>query len=244
MIRYINASDLCKILGTDYCFYWTQRQDILRILYGIKSPDELMESITNTQKNKIIETVKKMNILPEWEIIKKHKKDLDSILYTEIQNSKNEIINGDDYNTHRDIFTNQLPTELKKVVESDFTKSKGVYDESIIIRDRNLNKSNELKYFSFTIEGQCYKIGCRFDSPLIEIKSRKNKLLGVTRYELVQVMVYMAVEKVKQWTLVEKFNDQIIDHLIEFDEVFFENVKIDLHRRWNQLIKEYSKDSL
>jgi len=83
-----------------------------------------------------------------------------------------------------------------------------------------------------------YKIGCRFDGPQIEIKTRKSKLLGVPEYENVQMHLYMSINKSEYWTLKEKFNDQVVDHQIFFNDVFFKKIKQDIHKNWEYYLNK------
>ena len=68
-------------------------------------------------------------------------------------------------------------------------------------------------------------------------KTRKTKLLGVPDCEKVQIHIYMAVEKCKSWTLIEKYLDQEVEHLINFDQEFFDKMKNDLHNSWETNLK-------
>ena len=229
--RYINASDVPKLLGRDYRFFWTTENDISRIIFGKKIQSELTMAIKETPE----ETLEKM-VPGELTNIKKRK-----LLEESIINNKKQITQSDthtEYTTRENEFVSQLPKEIQQVVIQQFTMERGNVEESRIAKEYNIPKTNKLEYFTFKIEGSRYKIGSRFDGPQIEIKTRKNKFMGVPDYEKVQLHVYMATSGVKEWTLKEKFNDQVIDHQIFFDEAFFDKIKIDIHKNWEHHLKK------
>jgi hypothetical protein len=221
--RYINASDVPKLLGRDYGFFWTTDLDISRIIHGKKVKNELRQAIEEIPD----ETLAK---LVPGELTKKRKLLEDCII-----NHKKQITSLDthlEYTTQESNFVNQLPEEIQKIVKKEFTMERGNVEESRIIKECKIPKTNKLEYLTFNVEDTKYKIGSRFDGPQIEIKTRKNKFMGVPEYEKVQLHIYMATSKTKEWTLKEKFNDQIIDHQIFFDDSLFEKIKNDIHKNW------------
>jgi hypothetical protein len=48
----------------------------------------------------------------------------------------------------------------------------------------------------------------------------------------------MAVSNCTSWVLKEKFNDQVIEHEIFFNEFFFEKLKSDIHSRWEYFLQK------
>jgi hypothetical protein len=46
----------------------------------------------------------------------------------------------------------------------------------------------------------------------------------------------MATRGVLEWTLKEKYDGVVRDHIVQFNNTFFENVKNDLHKSWENLI--------
>ena len=228
--RYINASDVPKLLGREYRFFWTTDTDISRIIFGKKIQSELTQAIEKIPE----ETLAKL--VPGPESTKKRK-----LLEESILNNKKRITNCDthpEYITQENEFVSQLPEEIREVVTQQFTMERGNVEESRIVKEYNITKTNKLEYLTFKIEGTMYKIGSRFDGPQIEIKTRKNKFMGVPDYEKVQLHIYMATSGVKEWTLKEKFNDQVIDHQIFFDDALFDKIKIDIHKNWERYLKK------
>jgi len=228
MSRYINASDVPRLLGKEYQFFWTTDSDINRIIFGKFVKPELTIAI-NELPDKILN-----ELIPDGDITKKRKKLTEHIIET-----KNKITSSEthvEYINNEKDFIKHLPSSLQKIVEKDFTMERGNFEEARVIKEFNIPKTNKLMYYSFTQDNIKYKIGCRFDGPQIEIKTRKNKLLGVPEYELVQMHLYMATENTEQWTLKEKFNDQVVDHEIFFNKLFFEKIKTDIHNRWEYFL--------
>ena len=127
--------------------------------------------------------------------------------------------------------------EITNLVKRELTMERGNVEESRIRKEYKIPKDNTLKYYTFEVDKTNYKIGCRFDGPQVEIKTRKNKFIGVTEYDRVQLHIYMAVSNSDSWVLKEKFNDQIVDHQIFFDSAFLTKIKNDIHNRWNYFLK-------
>ena len=325
MARYINASDVSKVLGKKYNFTWAKPDEILKIINNKREkfvenvnfelnkctqdliqhlPKQDLKSIINTFKTSEELTddykvyCKDKNLIFEedlWELssemsseeIDYTKLDLNELKdilseyslstkgtkqeliyrienYNEILNEKLETISEIKQNIKTEIVVNNLNeikketvhidkhidyitktksllntinnVELKKALSSDFTMDRGNVEEIKIIKECNIKKDNKLRYFNFNVDEQKYKVGCRFDGEQVEIKCRKNKFLGVPVYEKVQMHFYMAAINVNEWTLKEKYNDQIKDHFIEFDNTFFEEVKNDLHDSWESFV--------
>ena len=274
MARYINASDVSKVLGKKYNFNWVKPDEVLKII--------------NNKREKFVENVNfELNKCTQHLIQHLPKQDLKSIIntfktseeltkgtkqeliygienYNEILNEKLETISEIKQNIKTEIVVNNLNkikketvhidkhidyviktkcllntinnVELKEALSSDFTMDRGNVEEIKIIKECNIKKDNKLRYFNFNVDEQKYKVGCRFDGEQVEIKCRKSKFLGVPDYEKVQMHFYMAAINVNEWTLKEKYNDQIKDHLIEFDNTFFEEVKNDLHDTWESFV--------
>jgi len=229
--RYINASDVSKLLGCEYRFFWTTDLDISRIIFGKKIQNDLTRVIKDISE----ETLEKL-VPGEATTSKKRKLLEDSIINNKKQITSSETHAG--YVSQETEFVNQLPTEIQEVVKKEFTMERGNVEESRIAKEYNIPKTNKLEYLMFKVEGSKYKIGSRFDGPQIEIKTRKNKFMGVPDYEKVQLHIYMATSGVKEWTLKEKFNDQVIDHQIFFDESFFDKLKMDIHKNWEYHLKK------
>jgi hypothetical protein len=225
MSRYINASDISKLLGREYGFFWSTTDDIRRILKCEKNnKDPVKDALSSLTKDDLIKTAEALNCIPNVDKImkvleKKKMKITDSGNHSEYINLTNGLVD-------------KLPGVLNNAIVDDFCLQRGISEESKILESRNIKKDNRLRYLNFKVENQWYKIGCRFDGPQVEIKTRKSKLLGVPDYEKVQIHIYMAVSGCDSWTLIEKYNDQEVDHLINFDPVFFDKVKNDLHQKW------------
>tara|TARA_R110002074_G_scaffold121909_2_gene256403 strand:+ start:329 stop:1198 length:870 start_codon:yes stop_codon:yes gene_type:complete len=90
-----------------------------------------------------------------------------------------------------------------------------------------IEKDNARKFWEF-MPG--FGIVGRFDGfneegTLVEIKNRMRRLFGtVVEYEKVQVHVYMAMSRKTQAQLVERYQDQIMVHEVEFDQQFMDGV--------------------
>ena len=227
--RYINASDLGKLLGKKYGFFWTSDSDIERIIFNKKIEPEIKKILNELPEEILYQTLDTLGI-PKKRKIEENK---ESVLNS-INDTKKKITDEDfiEYKSSACDYLNTLPNVLKKAVDTEFTLEYGKVQESKIIEEFSIKKTNKLHYLDFSVNKIKYKIGCRFDGPQIEIKTRKNKFLGVTHYEYAQITVYMAVAKKKTWALKEKWNDKINDHQVFFDESFFEKLKNDIHNSW------------
>ena len=261
MARYINASDLGKLLGSDYSFHWTTDSDVQRIIFNKRQESDIKKAIDVLPEKTISETIQQF-IEPETDIskiktiLKKrkirvpdqpdeivnmyNKSELERVICC----SKKEITQNEShsaYSKNKETFSEQLPEPLQKAVTESFNMERGNVEESRIIKKYDIPKTNKLEYYTFDVHSQKYKIGCRFDGPGVEIKTRVKRFLGVPDYEKVQIHVYMAVSNSDRWLLKEKFNDQIIDHEIFFNEFFFEKMKTDIHSRWEYFYKKNKK---
>ena len=317
MERYINASDVSKIIGKKYGHIWAKPHEILNIINGHREkkivnfelnnftqnliqhlPKQDIENMVSTFKTteelsdeyKFYCKIKNLvfdnelwEINPEESYLDYTKLDLNNlkdillendlsdkgdkqeliyrieefnekikiiseikqtikteIIVNNLNKIKKEIVHIDkhvDYITETKYLLSKIENvELKEAISSDFTMDRGNVEEIKIIKEYGIKKDNKLRYFNFKVNKQKYKVGCRFDGEQVEIKCRKSKFLGVPDYEKVQIHFYMAAINVKEWTLKEKYNDQIKDHLIEFDNTFFEEVKNDLHNSWESFV--------
>jgi hypothetical protein len=262
-MRYLNASDVCKLLGPEYGFHWTNDSDIQRIVFNKFQVSEVKKAIEFLPETDLVETLQQFktetDILKIKKVLKKRKIDIPSTeselihVYKKselehiINLNKKEITNEQlhiDYSKNITTFSEKLPPLLQKVVTQDFNKERGNVEESRIIKSYELKKTNELKYLTFLVNNEYYKIGCRFDAPGIEIKTRTKKFLGIPDYEKVQLHIYMEVSKESKWILKEKYNDQIIDHEILFDEFYFNKMKTDIHNRWEHYLFKGKHHSL
>lgn len=65
------------------------------------------------------------------------------------------------------------------------------------------------------------------DGRIVEIKNRVNRLFGkMVEYERIQVMSYMYIYGVSSGVLVERFNDDVLTHDVEFDSAFWNEVVV------------------
>jgi hypothetical protein len=304
-MRYINSSDVAKLLGEEYGFMWTTPQDIDNIIHGRRVRFDDSKPLFRLEKD----TVKVLEDLPTEEVKKIAKKleyddvslpDLKKMLKSKklsVSGSRNELVDRLETKKEETIFKkvtdDEIKTELsnrklstegdkkelferltravttekvvdklsdtkKSVVHSDkhdefvkkkeellikvpqlkqaldkeFTLDRGNAEEAKIVQEYNIQKDNKLHYYKFEVDGQEYKVGCRFDGEGVEIKCRKNRFVGVPMYESVQVHFYMAISKVDTWILKEKYGDRIRDHIVKFDKDFFNDIKYDLHDAW------------
>ena len=275
MSRYINASDVSKLLGEEYEVYWSTKAENLNIINNIREKYQPNKPITFELNAKTVETIQTLepveittivNSIQAPEELERTKsltaKDLRVILdLPSTDRSKKENL-LDQYNkkivieslnktkketvvlgTHSEyssktaeVLANVVHPVLKAVLDKDFTMERGNVEEEKIIKDYGINKDNKFHYYLFKVDDQRYKVGCRFDGENVEIKTRKNKFLGVPKYEKVQMHFYMAASRTFSWTLKEKYGDRVQDHLVQFDSEFFEKVKTDLHDAWEDLM--------
>jgi hypothetical protein len=221
--RYINASDVSKLLGREYSFYWGTINEVHKILKNERKDNEVQEKLKVMSSDDIQKTADVLECVP----------NVDKILKV-LETKKRKITNCefDEYTQKTSELLTKLPEELSKSVLSDFCMDYGNKQEALILEQRNIKKDNKLRYLNFKIGTQWYKIGCRFDGPSVEIKTRKSKFLGVPDYEKVQVHIYMAINNSDSWTLIEKYGNEEREHKIIFDPLFFEKVKNDLHNKW------------
>ena len=62
--RYINASDVSKVLGKDYGFYWAKQHEILDIIFNLREkyvPSELNFELNNNTQH-LIENLPKQEL--------------------------------------------------------------------------------------------------------------------------------------------------------------------------------------
>lgn len=304
-MRYINSSDVAKLLGEEYGFMWTTPQDIENIIHGRRVRFDESKPLFRLEED----TVKVLNDLPTEDVKKIAKKleyddvslpDLKKMLKSKklsVAGSRDELVDRLETKKEETIFkkvtdaeiktelgTRNLSTEgdkkelferltraittdkvvdklsdtkksvvhtdkhddfvkkkeelltkvpqLKQTLEKEITLDRGNAEESKIVKECNIQKDNKLHYYKFEVDGQEYKVGCRFDGEGVEIKCRKNRFVGVPMYESVQIHFYMAISKVDKWILKEKYGDRVRDHVVKFDTSFFEDIKVDLHDAW------------
>jgi hypothetical protein len=218
MTRYINASDICKLLGKKYGFYWTTDNDINRIVFGHKIKPEIQTTFENVPEEVL-------NNFVNPDLPKKRKIE-------ELIEHVKEISTTDSFPQSSKDFISKFPQDSQKEIERSLTMERGNFKEQELLEKLNVTKTNKISYYTFTEGNQKYKIGCRFDGPQIEIKTRKNKKIGLTRYERVQLTVYMAVSKTNEWILKEIYLDTVEDFPLTFDPVFMDQIKKDIHESW------------
>lgn len=276
-IRYINASDVSKLLGPEYDVYWSTKAENLNIINNIREKYQPNKPITFELNTKTIETIQTLepveitaivNTIQAPEELERTQsltaKDLRIILELPTTNRSKKEVLVEQYNkkivieslnktkketvvlnTHVEyssktakVLAQIVHPVLKAVLDTDFTMERGNVEEEKIIKEFNIKKDNKFRSCSFKVGEQGYKVGCRFDGENVEIKTRKTKFLGVPIYEKVQMHFYMATSCVTEWTLKEKYSDKVQDHLVQFDNAFFEKVKLDLHKSWESLISQ------
>ena len=208
-------------------------KDLKEILldYGLSTTGKKQELIDRIEK----EESEKDEIIQ----VEKHKIDT-NIVINSLNEFKKESIH---LPTHCEyiaktceVMSKVVVPVLKTALVHDFTMERGNVEEEKIVKEFNIVKDNKLHFHEFAVNNQSYKVGCRYDGDKVEIKTRKSKFLGVPEYEKVQMHFYMATRGVLEWTLKEKYNDIVQDHIVQFNNTFFENVKNDLHKSWENLI--------
>jgi len=239
--RYFNASDVGKILGKKYGFLWTTHRDIQRIIFNKKIKNELEEKIEKLPIQVIEQTMENMNIPKKQKISENKSSILQHILSTKIETTS--IDDQNEYKYKRECYLKSFPEILKEAVDTEFTLEFGNIQEAKILKEQGIEKTNNLHYLNFTVNGLSYKVGCRFDGPQIEIKTRKNKFLGVPEYERAQITIYMAASKKDNWVIKEKWNNEINEHEVFFDPKFFKIMKEDIHENWEKYINYTNENS-
>lgn len=248
MARYVNASDVSKLLGRSYGVFWSTQEENLRIILGkrerYKPKPQTFELNT--------ETVEVIQSLPKEEISNAYKMYCDTttpceepevqkeLVVKALNQMKKETVQA---HTHSEyvaktshVIKNVSAPILKTALDHDFTMERGNVEEERIIQKCGIKKDNVLRTFEFKVDDQSYKVGCRFDGENVEIKTRKDSFKGVPLYEKVQIHFYMAASGSNEWTLKEKYADELRDHRVVFCESFFEKVKKDLHESWEKLV--------
>lgn len=274
MLRYVNASDVSKLLGKPYGVFWSKHEENINIILGkrerYKPKPQTFE--LNAKTVEVIQALPKKEVKALVQIT--HTKEQLSKAYKEYKPESCEETDSDDEDyvpqkekmkeiVHKQLVietlnkvkkeTVQAPTHveyvaktsavlkqvsvpvLKTVLDHDFTMERGNVEEERIIEQYGIHKDNKFRSVEFKVEGQKYKVGCRFDGVNVEIKTRKESFKGVPLYEKVQIHFYMAASGSKEWTLKEKYADEVRDHRVVFDEPFFEKMKTDLHESWEKL---------
>lgn len=128
----------------------------------------------------------------------------------------------------------------------------GIKNEATVRDDVNTRKKTtfiESKSFCvsaepiITIGNHRIFLGGRHDgidenNNLIEIKNRvKGLKKSVPIYELVQLHAYMYIFNVKQATLIENYKNQQKEHVIDFDEGLWEEIKFNLKAFMEELLE-------
>ena len=253
MARYLNASDVPKLLGKKYSFLWSTDEDKIKIVKGEKKDTnlnfetcsqselgKLFESFkVRTFKNATPESIEKSMLKRKLHISRDPEKNIKKLrvyeltkAFEENKNVATEETLFKNYDIKKNEVISKLPDVLKTQAIDTFAIHRGIAEEDKILNQLNVKKTNKLEYLCFDYRGCSYKIGCRFDGPGIEIKTRKTKFLGVPDYEKVQITLYMAVSGKSEWKLVEKFQDNMVEHIVDFDNSFFEKIKSDIHYNW------------
>lgn len=71
---------------------------------------------------------------------------------------------------------------------------------------------------------------------IVEIKTRVNRLLGVPTYERVQIHAYMFIHGTRRGRLVENFKSRVVEHVVDFDDVFWAGVTTALGDFWQRVL--------
>jgi hypothetical protein len=71
---------------------------------------------------------------------------------------------------------------------------------------------------------------------IVEIKTRVNRLLGVPTYERVQIHAYMFIHGTRRGRLVENFKSRVVEHVVDFDDVFWAGVTAALGEFWQRVL--------
>ena len=134
---------------------------------------------------------------------------------------------------------------LEKVGNSKFNTNFGTRRETNIgktyeeVTGMSVEKPTK-KYLWEVVPGQAVVVG-KFDGfandgTLVEIKQRTRKLFGEVReYENVQVHVYMKMAEVETAQLVEKYEDKLMVHDIQYDDDFMCEIESELEN----VVKNY-----
>lgn len=177
--------------------------------------------------------------------------NLETILKQSCKNAVNCNTTQESHKLESDIkrkITNILPDkdlkDIKEFINTDINTKRGIKNEEVIIQNYNkkhktiitdnndklftyplieINKNNILYKFNISA-----KIDGLNDGMLIEIKNRRNKLLGkIPEYEKVQLEIYLRILQLPIGKLVENYNNTFQEHIYNSND-----------KLWNYILEE------
>lgn len=185
---YLNASDVANAIGVS----------------NFKTRDELYNKKNNIPEIQVnLETSDKIRQASEAPSINECNNIQKSIIEDTIQ--KMPFIDA-----------NIVEEFVKKTISVD----RGIINEPKIIenlkntQNLNIEKTNKLYYLDFDFVNGNLKIGGKIDgldttnNKLLEVKTRRNKFLGIRDYEEIQLEIYMKMLNLTKATLVERYEKE------------------------------------
>ena len=177
--------------------------------------------------------------------------NLETILKQSCKNAVNCNTTQESHKLESDIkrkISNILPDkdlkDIKEFINTDINTKRGIKNEEVIIQNYNkkhktiitdnndklftyplieINKNNILYKFNISA-----KIDGLNDGMLIEIKNRRNKLLGkIPEYEKVQLEIYLRILQLPIGKLVENYNNTFQEHIYNSND-----------KLWNYILEE------
>ena len=140
MIRYINASDVSKVLGKKYGNVWVKKNEVLDIIHNRRKVFN-NKPPTFDLNEKTIQAIQESN--------------MDSKIIPELNKLKKEIIHKDnfeDYSLSKEELLNNLPNKrLKRAIDEDLTMDRGNVEEERIIIEQSIKKDNVLHFYNFKV---------------------------------------------------------------------------------------------
>lgn len=210
-----------------------------------------------------IQELKKLSqeLIPDIKIPDKDL-NLETILKQSCKNAVNCKTTDESHEIESDIkrkIANILPDkdikDIKEFVNSNINTSRGIKNEDVIIQNYNkkhktiitdnndklfiyplieINKNNVL--YKFNISG---KIDGLNDGMLIEIKNRRNKLLGkIPEYEKVQLEIYLRMLQLPTGKLIENHNNNFKEHIYNADDKLWNYILEELYSFSHQLLED------
>ena len=228
----INASEVAALVGKN----------------PYKSQDEAIQDCWNRNKKGL----PPLEIMRAKKICNKNKEIEKAYEQMNAANKKDEDIIKKDFQKDMDTLKGERTQAvdevkaLEKVGNSKFNTNFGTRRETNIgktyeeVTGMSVDKPN--KKYLWDIVPECAVVVGKFDGfaedgTLVEIKQRTRRLFGEVReYENVQVHVYMKMAEVETAQLVEKYEDKLMVHDIQYDDDFMCEIESELENVVNNYL--------
>ena len=192
----IKASDVAAIIGRNP--YKTEDEVLnerVRFYYGIDvdTSETIFEKMLSEEPHDIQESVR--NIISSKTVLDAH---------TEIKN---------------------VPESLKEYVKHEIYKNNGTIQENRTARKKQVISDG--KMYTYPIYENVRLVGYidgrrMMNNQIVEIKNRQRRLFKrVPDYEFIQCQVYMKLTDTLKCTLIEQFQEETMEHEIEYDDTLW-----------------------